>query len=71
MVPKTRTEWWRSKIERNKQLDLENLCKLIDEGWTVLCIFECELKAVNRAETFNKTIKQLEENYEIKNITNH
>jgi len=44
--PKTRAEWWLNKISRNKQLDDENICKLVTEGWRVFSIFECELIAL-------------------------
>lgn len=59
VLPKTRTEWWSKKIERNKQLDVENLLKLKDAGWKVLTIFECELKPILRAKTLKNLIKRL------------
>ena len=43
-VPKTRTEWWKDKIERNKQLDKMNEDKLIEMGYTVINIWECVIK---------------------------
>src|SRR5882672_4043589 len=49
VVPKTRTSWWLKKIQRNKQLDLENFIKLKNEGWKVFSIFECELKVVKQS----------------------
>ncbi len=55
VIPKTRTDWWSHKIERNKQLDLENLIKLKSDGWKVYTIFECELKK----EKINQTLSQL------------
>jgi DNA mismatch endonuclease (patch repair protein) len=51
VVPKTRTDWWLDKIERNKQLDKENFLKLSNEGWKVFSIFECELKSLKREKT--------------------
>ncbi|MEP7127791.1 MAG: DNA mismatch endonuclease Vsr [Chitinophagales bacterium] len=59
VVPKTRTEWWLAKIERNKQLDLENISKLKRIGWKVFCIFECELKIVKRSKTLYKILNKL------------
>src|SRR3954466_12460248 len=47
VVPKTRTEWWLNKIERNKQLDLESIQKLKQDNWKVIVLFECELKKKN------------------------
>ena len=44
VVPKTRTEWWLNKINRNKTLDEINARKLQDMGWKVIQIYECMLK---------------------------
>lgn len=59
VLPKTRTEWWLKKIERNKQLDRENLLKLKADGWKVLTIFECKLKPNVRAKTLENLVKRL------------
>lgn len=44
VVPKTRTEWWLEKINRNKMKDVGNITLLHQEGWNVVIIWECELK---------------------------
>jgi DNA mismatch endonuclease (patch repair protein) len=44
VMPKTRTEWWREKINQNTIRDISNTNKLKEAGWTVLEVFECELK---------------------------
>lgn len=59
VLPKTRTEWWLKKIERNKQLDSENLLKLKDAGWKVFTVFECKLKPNLRAKTLENLVKRL------------
>ena len=59
VVPKTRTDWWLAKIERNKQLDQENNIKLKNEGWNVFTIFECELRRNTSYNTLKKTISNL------------
>lgn len=51
VMPKSRTEWWRAKIQRNKQLDDENNIKLKKMGWKVIIIFECRLKPKFRNRT--------------------
>ena len=42
VVPKTRTrtKWWVKKIERNKQLDLENCSKLGEQAWNIFTILK-------------------------------
>lgn len=43
-LPKTNTEYWQSKIERNKQRFAKQLEELADLGWSELTIWECQLK---------------------------
>ncbi len=59
VVPKTKTDWWLQKIERNKQLDRENFLKLKKESWKVLTIFECNLRAIKRPKTLSKLLTRL------------
>jgi len=59
VIPKTRTDWWLSKISRNKQLDIENFTRLKSEGWNVITIFECELK-INQEKTLDKILSKLD-----------
>lgn len=44
IVPKTNTEWWLKKIERNKSNHEKAELKLKELGWQVLVIWECDLK---------------------------
>lgn len=43
-IPKTRPEFWQEKFENNVKRDLKGISRLQIEGWTVLIIWECELK---------------------------
>ena len=54
VVPKTRTDFWLSKIKRNKELDKKNQKLLRQDGWRVLTIFECELKKNSIEQLINK-----------------
>ncbi len=67
VIPKTRTEWWLKKINRNKQLDSENIKRLTASGWKVITIFECELKNGKIEKTLNLIKKQLEINENTRN----
>lgn len=44
VVPKTRTEWWVEKIGRNKDNDLRSENALLEAGWKVINIWECEIR---------------------------
>jgi len=59
VVPKTRTEWWRKKIERSKALDDQNLQKLRRMNWKVVSVFECELNPQVRDGTLSRIINSL------------
>lgn len=43
VLPKSREEFWRNKIERNQDRDALNLQRLEASGWRVLVIWQCEL----------------------------
>jgi DNA mismatch endonuclease (patch repair protein) len=55
VVPKTRTEWWLTKIMLNKSNDQKTVTLLADAGWKIINIWECELKNT----TINATLNQL------------
>ncbi len=59
VIPKTRREWWVTKINRNKQLDIENMTKLRKLGWKVITIFECRLSPKNRDRTLSRLSARL------------
>lgn len=44
-IPQTNREFWVSKIQRNQQRDQQNYQLLKDNGWQVIVIWECQLKA--------------------------
>jgi len=46
--PKSRREFWRKKITRNKAKDAESYASLKEEGWYILTIWECALKGRTR-----------------------
>lgn len=43
-TPKTNTEFWTAKITRNRQRDEEVWRQLEAKGWSVIIVWECELK---------------------------
>ena len=50
-LPKTRVDFWRSKIERNKQRDKEVQQRLATMGWHCITVWECQLKKPMRDQT--------------------
>jgi DNA mismatch endonuclease (patch repair protein) len=51
VVPKTRTEWWMEKIDRNVSNDRLKQLALRHAGWKIMQIWECDLKPARRPKT--------------------
>lgn len=43
-LPKSRLDYWEPKIATNKARDHLTACRLLSEGWSVLTVWQCELK---------------------------
>ena len=54
-TPKTRTEFWLEKFDKNVKNDQIKQEKLRELGWKVIVIWECELK-----RSFQKTMDKVE-----------
>lgn len=52
-TPKTRTEFWLEKFERNIRNDEIHRQQLEDMGWKVITIWECQLKKTEFGETMD------------------
>ena len=50
-MPKSNVEYWEEKLYRNRERDARNQEELKAMGWTVLTVWECELKKDKREET--------------------
>lgn len=59
-IPKTRTEWWSNKITQNQNNDMVKKQQLIERGWNVIEIFECELKKERLESTINELITNVQ-----------
>jgi DNA mismatch endonuclease Vsr len=44
VLPKVRADWWAAKLARNVERDERNLAELYGAGWSVLVLWECEVK---------------------------
>ncbi len=47
-MPKSRLDFWTSKLEGNRRRDARNKRALEREGWKVLIIWECQLRDAER-----------------------
>jgi DNA mismatch endonuclease (patch repair protein) len=54
VIPKTKTEWWLNKINRNIANDRKSIKALKSSGWKIFNIWECELKHSKVQKTLAK-----------------
>lgn len=59
VIPKTRTEWWLEKINKNILNDNKSLDGLLNLHWKVIVIWECELKKNAIEVTLNNLAKEI------------
>ena len=58
-LPKTRAEWWATKLQRNKSRDRLVTTTLRGGGWTVLRFWECALHRSNWSRVGRRITKAL------------
>lgn len=58
VVPRTNAEFWSEKRKRTMERDAQQLAELRALGWSVLVIWECELRDVDTA--VSRTVEFLE-----------
>jgi len=63
-VPKTNTEFWTAKVERNRERDQEVWRKLEAKGWFVIIVWECQLKKTNIDNTVERVSNEIIQNGE-------
>lgn len=56
VMPKTNTVFWENKIKGNIERDKKQVKELQDNGWTVITVWECQLKP----KTIDQTLSLLE-----------
>lgn len=59
VLPKTRTEWWKNKIEGNKQRDTKVREELRHMGWRTMVVWECQLKTAQKTATLEAIVSAL------------
>ena len=57
-LPRTNTDFWRGKIERNKKRDRRVTRALRQQGWTVIRIKECAMRRPSILARIVRALKQ-------------
>ena len=63
-IPKTNTEFWMAKVARNQERDQEVWRELEAKGWSVIIVWECQLKKANLEETVARVASEIIRNGE-------
>lgn len=63
-VPQTNTEFWMAKIARNQERDQEVWRRLEAKGWSVIIVWECQLKKANLDDTVVRVAEEIVRNGE-------
>lgn len=50
-IPQSRVDYWRPKLLRNRERDRASIAKLRRAGWSVLVVWECELREPERVRS--------------------
>ena len=67
VLPKSNTQYWQEKIERNKERDIEKRIQLRRLGWHTIIIWECQLNPKNRYTTLQAHEQTLNKIYLLNN----
>lgn len=57
--PKNNKGFWYNKLKSNVERDQRNYKLLVDEGWKVIRIWECQLRKEEAGLTLQKLLKQI------------
>ena len=63
-IPKTRSTWWKKKIDNNIQRDRNIVAKLEKNSWKVLTVWECELVTGKKQKTLENIVDEIGRNNE-------
>ena len=63
VMPKSNTDFWQTKITRNRERDRQNYDILLQNGWQVIVLWECRLGKDILETTMQQVAVALNENY--------
>ena len=56
--PKANADYWIAKIDRNRARDTRTAAELAEMGWTVITVWECEMKIGDFAGNLVRSIRE-------------
>ena len=58
-TPETNKEFWLEKFNKNIKRDWENIKTLKKDNWTVIVVWECEIKELESNTELNELLKRI------------
>lgn len=58
-LPKSNVEFWRAKFARNRARDARDHALLVQDGWTVIVVWECMLKRGRLESTMREVLLEV------------
>lgn len=62
--PSSNQEYWEQKILGNVERDVRNTALLIESGWRIIVVWECELKKSVADERLRRLCSEIREGYQ-------
>ena len=62
VLPKTNSDFWQTKIARNRERDLRNYDELMHAGWQVIVLWQCKLNKQELEPTMQQVAVTLNHN---------
>lgn len=58
-TPKTNTDFWLAKFQKNVNRDIRNYEELEKSGWNVIVVWECDIKKDRREESLSELYEEI------------
>lgn len=62
VMAKSNIAFWEGKIAYNRNRDRENVLKLIELGWKVITVWECELRHGDKDNRLQRLVEEIKSN---------
>ncbi len=59
-LPTSNIEYWTNKVKSNVKRDLRNKQMLINSGWKIIIVWECEVKSKNKEQRFSRLLQEIQ-----------
>lgn len=53
VIPSSNVDYWKPKLERNKERDIKIIEELSERGWNVIVVWECQLRKERKQQTLD------------------